>query len=488
MRNSQRHFTFVWLFLSFIPFTVFAKEANDSGNGAMVPPATSTDDTRRWFITGSASEQYRLRYAHDLTRFEFDRSGKLIEHSVSKSDSDQDLRLLLNGQLWDSRDQYSADVSMALWHDFDRSQIDDYAATFVSVNEGDTEKIGRDVLDVYSLYAEYHSPDWRALARGGRQTAEYGRPTTFDGATAKYTLLRPYLDAAIFGGRTVHFFETSGGLFESWLASAAVVVRPLLRLRIETDYRYSVEDTALRDSIRDSSYGVAVRFQTSDIVRVRAYARGLNDAFSNAGASAKLEWSQWQVGCNADIDSQLITLGEITEGNNPYFEVLGKSLPHLRVALDVWKKLATRVALFIADLGWQQRALVGYRSTPFNRNYGKIYLRLEADDIAVQGPFAELVVEYNDIFTNAGLAANSLFTVGGSAGYRRQPIHAIIGSYYYRYKYDYYVDVREFINVRGYFGEFRYDPLKWLSARLGYTFEQFDRSIHTVKLTVVETY
>jgi hypothetical protein len=78
--------------------------------------------------------------------------------------------------------------------------------------------------------------------------------------------------------------------------------------------------------------------------------------------------------------------------------------------------------------------------------------------------------------------------LGGSAGYDKKPVKATIGSYYYRYKYDYYVDVREYADVRSYFGEFRYDPFTWLSGRVSYTFEQFDRNIHTVTLTIVETF
>jgi hypothetical protein len=114
-------------------------------------------------------------------------------------------------------------------------------------------------------------------------------------------------------------------------------------------------------------------------------------------------------------------------------------------------------------------------------------LQLEASDIGFQGPFLNGVIEYNYTFWNPEFTHNSLVALGGSMGYDRKPFRATIGTYYYRYKYEYYVDVKELADVRSYFAEFRCDPFKWLSGRLSYTFEQFDRNIHTVTLSVVET-
>jgi hypothetical protein len=478
---------FAWLLFLLGPVGAFAQTPPVAVQGSDEPTAKSPDG-HRWFLSGSASEQYRFRYANDLQLLEFDNSGNLVEHAASKSESDHDLRLFLSGQLSESTDRFCGDFSVALWHDLNGVPAAGVPSSFASVNGRDGSKLGRDRYDVYSLYAEYHSTDLWALVRGGRQTSEYGRPTTFDGATAKLNVIKTYLDLAFFGGRTVHFFETSHGLFESWLASAAVVIRPVAPLRIETDYRYSVEDATVREAIRDNSYNLAIWYQAADDVQVKAYARGINDAISNSGASAKVEWARWLLGVNADIDSQLVTLHQLNESDNSYFEVLGESLPYLRLNVDIWKKIETGFGVYGAELGWQQRIVIDHRPTQFNRSFGRTYLQLEADDIGFQGTFLNCVIEYNYTFWNPGFADNTLIAIGGSVGYDKKPIKATIGSYYYRYKYDYYIDIREYADVRSYFGEIRYDPYKWLSGRLSYTFEQFDRNIHVVTLTVVETF
>jgi len=115
-------------------------------------------------------------------------------------------------------------------------------------------------------------------------------------------------------------------------------------------------------------------------------------------------------------------------------------------------------------------------------------LQLDANDLGFMGFFLSGVIEYNYTFWNAGFGPNSLIVLGGSIGYEQKSIKATMGSYYYRYQYDYYVDVREVADVRSYFGELRYDPFRWLSGRLSYRFEQFDRNIHTVTVSVVERF
>jgi hypothetical protein len=472
-----------WLLFLFVPISASAQTPPPADTHSPTP----SDDRHRWGLTGSASEQYRFRYADDQQLLQFDRHGNIVENKSSRSESDHDLRLFLDGQLWESDDQFAGDFSMALWHDLEGASPAGVPSSFASANDGASSKIWRDPFDVYSLNAEYHSTERWALVRGGRQSSEYGRPTTFDGATAQLNVIKPYLDVAVFGGRTVHFFETSSGLFDSWLASAAVVIRPFPLLRIETDYRYTVEDANIREGIRDNSYNLAVWYRAADFVHVKAYARGLNDAISNAGASAKFEWNELKLGINADIDSQLITLRQINESDSAYYEVLGESLPYLRWNVAIWKKVATGFADLGADLGWQQRIVTEHRSTLFNRSFGRTYLQLEASDIGFQGPFLNGVIEYNYTFWNPEFTHNSLVALGGSMGYDRKPFRATIGTYYYRYKYEYYVDVKELADVRSYFAEFRCDPFKWLSGRLSYTFEQFDRNIHTVTLSVVET-
>jgi hypothetical protein len=214
----------------------------------------------------------------------------------------------------------------------------------------------------------------------------------------------------------------------------------------------------------------------------------LNTSVSNAGGGALLESLALELGGEVSADAQLVTLREINERDDPYWAILGESLPYLRLGGQVWKNFTTRVGLYGIHLGINERLLTQNDPTRFNRNYGRVYALLQADDIVTKGPFASVVFEYHYTHLNAGLPENAQFAVGGSVGYDKKPVKITAGSYYYLYKYDYYATVTEEADVRTYFGEFRYTPLKWLSVGLRYEFEQFDRDIHTVMLRLSQTY
>jgi hypothetical protein len=134
------------------------------------------------------------------------------------------------------------------------------------------------------------------------------------------------------------------------------------------------------------------------------------------------------------------------------------------------------------------RLLTEDQPTQFNRNYGNAYLLFDATDIGVSGPFVSAIVEYHFGLSEPEVGDDTQLTVGGSAGYEGKQFKGTLGTYFSRYKYDYYVDVQELVNVREYFGEFRYDPLKWLSIRLRYELERFDRDIHTVTLMLTQSF
>ncbi|MBN1656091.1 MAG: hypothetical protein JXA30_20150 [Deltaproteobacteria bacterium] len=480
--------TCIWLW--FIQLGVIAQGIRDRSNESRDKTQTQEKEESAWSFSGHVSQEYRLRHSSHLELAAVDGDS---EEGVDDDETDQDLRLSLSGYLWEKSDHFAGDLSMGLWHDLDGETEVGRPSSFGSVDDHDAPQSWHDPFDVYSLYGEYHSPYLLSLLRAGRQTSEYGRPITFDGAAMKLNVLKPYLEWAVFGGRTVHFFEIKSGLFENWLASTAIALRPLPSLRIEADYRYASEqhpsdEASAIGRVDDHCYGLAVWYAISSWAWLKGYLRGMNNAASNAGGGARLEWIQGELGIDAKVDGQLTTLRAINQRDDPYFEVLGESLEHIKIHIDAFKALATDFGQFSAHFGWQERMLTNDKPNRFNRDFGRIYLFVQASDIVLSGPFAGLTVEYNYSLSSDELPDNSLFAVGGSAGYKWNPIQATVGSYYYRYKYDYYIDPVELENVRSYFGECRYDPFEWLSLRLNYLFEQFDRDLHSVTLRLVETY
>jgi hypothetical protein len=461
-----------------LPAVAFAQGEAD------VEAELDTEGEREWFFDFQAIEEYRFRYAtqpstaRQVTRL----SGG--GGSVG-AESDHDLRLFLAASLSEDSDHFYADTALGLWADVDGDVPEGDVSAFSSVNDWSSPYLW---FDVYTLYAEYHSPGLLDVARGGRQVTEHGPLATFDGAAVQLRLAKPYLDVFAFGGRTVHFFEVERGLFEDWLASGGFVVRPIAELRLELDYRFLAEDTVHEDGAMDHTYGIAAWYRFDDWLRLKGFFRGISDQPAHAGGGTNLTWVDLELGLDLMARAQLVELRRFNERDDPYFAVLGASSPHVKVGADLWKSFTTEMGIYSIHGGWAGRLLTEDEPTRFNRDYGRGYLWLQAADIVVSGPFAGIIGELHYTHSGGGMDSDNLFTIGGSAGYESDLLRGELGTYYQRFKYDYYMDVREIEHVRTYFGELSYQALEWLRARLRYEYEQFDRDIHSVTLSLMQTF
>ena len=106
-----------------------------------------------------------------------------------------------------------------------------------------------------------------------------------------------------------------------------------------------------------------------------------------------------------------------------------------------------------------------------------------ASDIGISGPFLSLSGEYHYSHRGKGSGFdNGIITAGGSAGYDTRMLRLEAGSFFQQFKYDYFRDLDERADVRTYFGELKLRLPDWLTTRIRYEYEIFDRSIHTVSL------
>ncbi|HUU02142.1 MAG TPA: hypothetical protein VM425_11920 [Myxococcota bacterium] len=432
-----------------------------------------------WDFWFNAQEEYRLRavVAPGGT------AGDLV-NPAPDSETDNDLRLFLEGGLRDPSDHFGGEFALGLWWD-----VDGVAAAGDSTGLGSMFDYRQPWWDVYKLQLDYQSDGFCKLARAGRQAAPFGLPVTFDGAAVVVSAVRPILDLFIFGGRSVHFFETQADMFEDWLASAGAVIRPLRWLRIELDYRLQIEDVLQADRVSkadltDHSYGVTSWYRPTDWLLGRLTLRGLNNSFARVGAAARLEWKRIEAGIQLSADAQTISLDEIHESADPFFTLLGESLPNLRWQADAWKRFSTAKGNYTLHLGWNGRQVLNGDPGPFNRNMGRAYLLFDAADVILPGIFFSLSGEGHYTYLNGSLLRDWIFTAGGSAGYKNKKLSAELGTYYQRYKYDYYRDVREVSDVRTFYASCGFRPLSWLSFRVRYEFERSDRDFHVVTLSI----
>jgi hypothetical protein len=344
---------------------------------------------------------------------------------------------------------------------------------------------------VYALSAEWRRSLPLDYLRLGRQTSEHGLPITFDGASLGLRLWEHQLSLFGYAGRTVHFFEVQPNLFESWVACTGATYRATENLRFEADTRLE-HDTVLSQDAREAvwiyanSYGLSMTSRFED-GWARLFARGLDRKPSHAGGVLHLGFPSIGAGIDAQVTAQLRTLGEISENESPFYTLLGPSLPNFRSRLELWKEIAlSRMTALSLRAGWRIRQLLSGVEGPFNRNAGDLYFQAEVNNLGLRGLFATGILEWN--YIPWSLTNSAFMTVGGSGGYAARRVKVEAGTYYERWKINYYRDVEELQDARTVYGMASVRPVRWLEARASYNLEIVDRAIHTVFFSLREDF
>ncbi len=420
-----------------------------------------------WF---NFQEEYRLRTAGEGS----------TAGLHGDSETDHEIRLYGAGGWRDAKDRFYATAAMGMWFHLD----EDHEGVPSNLT-GIEDELTR--FDLYSAYLEYHSKKWLREIRLGRQHTAYGIPATFDGLHTRFRPA-PVLDLFLFGGHTAHFFEHGAEEFDDWMASAGTSIRPVEGLRIDLDYRFTLEDIGDQEGWIDHSYGGVVWYNPLPWLYMKANGRGIGDEFSHLGFHARFEFDRIHMGGRLGADSQLVTLRELNERDNPFFAILGESLPHTRWEAAVWKAFpAGKAGTYTIEAGWNHRA-VHVSETEFNRDHGKAYFMFTAEDFGVVGPFVQAAVEAHFAKITGDVGDEGLITAGGAVGYKNRFIRAEAGTWYQRFKYNYYRDVQEIDDVRTVFTSVTWKALDWLSVRARYQYENLeDRDMHTVFLTLTQS-
>ena len=421
-----------------------------------------------WTSNFSLLEEYRLRIAsHAMPN-----TGPLGETLQTNQASDQHLRLLGDGQISGMNDHFHAVASGALWLDLDGRSAPGAASLFATQFDN-----AQPWLSIYALSAEWQEHKALDFVRVGRQASEHGLPLTFDGASLAIRALGRRVQLFGFGGKTVHFFEMTPGLFENWVASTGAVLRPTSSSAFEFDTRLIREQTlnadrSQRDAIMNHSYGLSATLR-SDNLSSKAYVRGIDRHASHVGGAFMFESERLGLGLDARIHAQLVTLGEVVESENPFYSLLGPSLPYVRFRFESWKDFPVgRRAHFSLHLGWRGRQVVGAAERAFNRNTGAIYLNARVDDFVHKGLFVSGNVEH--AYVPYTVNGERILTLGGCTGYGNSVFKSELGTYYQQYKIIYYQSAEELHNTRTVYSSVAFDPAEWLELRARYEIDIFD--------------
>jgi hypothetical protein len=465
----------------------WAEETASPVSAAPAAVVSSNDSSSSWQVSGGITEEYRGRLA--VTPSASDGSGNTI---LPQDESDHDLRLLLDSEVLSPMDAFAANCSLGLWWDVDKAPAAGVPTALGSIYDG--AHPAQDLwFDVYALSAEVRSDHGLKLLRGGRQVSDHGLPITFDGVSLRFNSGLPWLDVFAFGGRTVHFFEVGSSFFEDWIGSAGLALKPWSKARMEIDYRLYQESLfqkgqAARIDQMDHSYGLLLRTQGPDWLWLKLSLRGIDQNLAHTGIGAKLEWPELLLGVNLNLNAQWVELGELNEQEDPFFAILGPSQPHLRWKLDLWKSFEASWAMVGLHLGGNGRRLLKGDSVPFNRNFGRAYLLLEARDLGAKGVFVSAAVEGHYVLAEGGNKADWVVTGAASAGYEGAWFKGEAGTSYQRYRYDYYRTVGELSDVRSYYAQVAVQPWQGIRLRARYEFEWLDRYLHTITVSAFQQY
>jgi hypothetical protein len=342
---------------------------------------------------------------------------------------------------------------------------------------------------VYTAAAEWRRTGPLAGLVVGRQQSSHGLPVTFDGGAIDLRFFDRRLTLFALGGQTVHFFQTRPGFFENWLVGGGAGFRLDPNLHIEADSRFLHEIIlgsagVTGERVNTHSYGLALMGRWDDL-QAKLFCRGMNRTFSHVGGTFRLRMPAAGMGIDGQATTQLVTLGEIAESESPFFAVLGNSLPFLRARLETWKEFHVGDGGVVAvAVGTRFRQLLRDQPTSFNRNMNALYARMDLTDNPFKGAFASVSVDWN--MPTQPDDSTRFFTVGGSAGYTARMAKAELGTYFQRFKVNYYRDVEELTEVRTVYAMGSYRVLSHVEIRARYLVEVVDRTVQSVFLTLRE--
>lgn len=454
-----------------------AAEPVPEDGAAAATPSPGTARASGWTTGVSLLEEYRLRRASRALV----EPGPLGEAAAVDDQLDHRLRLYSDAQVEGLDDRFRALFSGALWWDLSGPAAAGTTDLFAS--QYDDSRLW---IAPYALSVEWHDDGVLDHARLGRQDAEHGLPLTFDGASLG---LRPFGRELLlfgFGGRTVHFFETRRGLFESWVASAGAALRPLPALQLELDGRLlqaRVDDSVEvgDEELTTVSYGLSAATRT-DFVTAKVQVRGLDEQPSHLAGAIQLYPPSTGLGATAELSAQIVTLNEVAESENPYYALLGPSLPHARFRFELFHQLELgEGAIWTNLVGWRGRQVVGHEEQPFNRNVGAAYLHSRVDDLLLPGLYLGATVGYDYVPTARD--EPWLIALGGAAGYVGKSLRTELGTDYQRYKINYYQRVEELHDARSVYGAVGYRVAAALELRGRYELEIVDRYLESFTFT-----
>ncbi len=253
----------------------------------------------------------------------------------------------------------------------------------------------RDILDsydrsyngrIYYLYADIKNPVIdKSNLRLGRQYQYSVETILFDGA--KYEQQIGAIDTYVFGGLRVS--QYTGTDFDT-VAGSGIAVRPFMDTRTNLDYVRIIDDNFIDD---EAGFSLWQRIHDD----LNFYGRYTLLDSSPKDFLLKLSWDKidWDASVQLSYYRFLRSLSEHSNNISPFFQILGTFRPFDLISLTGYKGLGDKFG--ISSGVDHRRVLNTGDENTFNRDYNRVFLTFDVNNILLKDSKVSFTTEYWNI-------------------------------------------------------------------------------------------
>lgn len=327
------------------------------------------------------------------------------------------------------------------------------------------------VIRPYEFYADIAGESAIKKVRIGRQYIHEIENLHVDGIKVEFNDIKG-VRFGMFGGKPVHFFETSSE--GDYLSGTFVEFKPLDGLRIKMDYSYVNDNNDDFGGNGDNFFNINIRQNIKGRWNIYADFSMLDEHGRDLELRSSWVFPENDFDISVAVFKQLNTLQDFTIEFDDYNAITGDYFPYTEYSLNIFKGINKNISI---GTGFNIRELNEAKDEGlFNHEYRMYYATLSVNDLPFKGTSINISTDFYETDDNdtKSLSVNIKQEIGDK-------IRLSSGTHYSLFKYD-NLSKSERDNVRTYFLNTKYHITKKWDLSLDYEFERTgNESFHTVE-------
>lgn len=323
----------------------------------------------------------------------------------------------------------------------------------------------------YELYVDVTLVPLLKNLRVGRQYMREIENLHFDGLKLEFDDFKE-LRFGMFGGKPVHFYETSGS--GDYLAGAFAEYSPVTGSRLKMDYSYVNDNSDDFSGHGDNFFAFSLRQNIKGWWNIFAKLTMLDSNGRDAELRSTWVFPEHDFDVNISYFKQLNTLEDLTIEFDEFNAITGDYLPYSQYSFNLYKGLHKNVGV---GLGVNIRELNEEKDEgSFNHEFDMYYVTLSLHDLPFKGTSIDITGDHYD--TDDDDTRSIGIDIDQKLG---EKTTISTGTYYSLFKFD-SMSGSERDNVRVYFLDTKYEITGNLGFSMDYEFERTGQeSFHTVE-------